>query len=253
MKTINTITLLGNIGKVEIVEFKDESIITKISLATNNLVGGAEQTQWHTLVFKGRCAHVVSLLQKGDQLMVNGMMTYRSWKDNHGQSRIAPEVIITDSVGEFSIITGQIGQIPDHLKTNFQRQAPQQRTQAQPRQAPQQRTQPRQQAPQQRPQAQPRYQDQYQDQSQDLYQDQYDPQFNDGPFDNAPFFDEEQYAPQPQAQTRQAVSAPRQAPQQQQQQPTYITNSQPQAQTSVKVNQVSYGKPTNISYNYNSN
>ncbi|WP_436659738.1 single-stranded DNA-binding protein [Acinetobacter sp. P1(2025)] len=225
MKTINTITLLGNIGKVEIVEFKDESIITKISLATNNLVNNVEQTQWHTLVFKGRCAHVVSLLQKGDQLMVNGMMTYRSWKDNHGQSRIAPEVIITDSVGEFSIITGQIGQVPEYLKSNYQaqprQQAPQQRTQAQPRQ----------QAPQQRTQAQPQQrqtvsaprqapQQQYQNEQQDFHHSHNDDAF----FNDQGLVEPQYYNEQPQQ---------RQAPQQ-----------------NVNYNSSYAGKATTISYNY---
>ena len=93
MSLRNKVTLIGRTGKdVEIVNF-DKGMIAKVSLATSDYYTNAkgekiEETQWHNLVAFGRTAEIMQkYVNKGDEIAVEGKLTYRTYEDKEGSKR----------------------------------------------------------------------------------------------------------------------------------------------------------------------
>lgn len=101
MRTLrNSVQLIGNLGKdVEIKTFDNGNAVANFSLATSEFFTNSEgekvqTTQWHTVVAwgkKGEAMH--SNLSKGNQVLVQGKLTYRSYEDKDGVKRYVTEVI----------------------------------------------------------------------------------------------------------------------------------------------------------------
>lgn len=98
MASFNQITLLGNVGNLEVKTFSNGGKIVEASLATGKRWKDRngnqhEETQWHRLVISGALADTAErYVQKGDSLFVQGEMTYRQWETREGEKRISPEV-----------------------------------------------------------------------------------------------------------------------------------------------------------------
>ena len=101
MASFNQITLLGNVGNLEVKTFQSGGKIVEASLATGkrwtDRNGNAhEETQWHKLVISGNLADTAEqYIGKGDPLFVVGEMTYRQWETRDGEKRTSPEVRVT--------------------------------------------------------------------------------------------------------------------------------------------------------------
>ena len=98
MASFNQITLLGNVGNLEVKTFSNGGKIVEASLATGKRWKDRngnqhEETQWHRLVISGALADTAErYIQKGDPLFVQGEMTYRQWETREGEMRTSPEV-----------------------------------------------------------------------------------------------------------------------------------------------------------------
>ena len=98
MASFNQITLLGNVGNLEVKTFSNGGKIVEASLATGKRWKDRngtqhEETQWHRLVISGSLADTAErYIQKGDPLFVQGEMTYRQWESREGEKRTSPEV-----------------------------------------------------------------------------------------------------------------------------------------------------------------
>ena len=104
MSLRNKVTLIGRTGKdVEIVKLQN-GIIAKVSLATSdhytNVKGEkVEETQWHNLVAFGKTAEIMQkYVNKGDEIAVEGKITYNSYEDKEGQKRYATDIKIEELV-----------------------------------------------------------------------------------------------------------------------------------------------------------
>ena len=98
MASFNQITLLGNVGNLEVKTFSNGGKIVEASLATGKRWKDRngdqhEETQWHRLVIGGPLADTAEkYVHKGDTLFVQGEMTYRQWETREGEKRTSPEV-----------------------------------------------------------------------------------------------------------------------------------------------------------------
>ena len=98
MASYNNITLLGNIGNVQVKTFQNGGKIVEATLATSKRWKdrngeSREETQWHNLIIGGNLADAAEkYVQKGDPLFVTGEMTYRKYQDRDGNNRSTPEV-----------------------------------------------------------------------------------------------------------------------------------------------------------------
>ncbi len=98
MASYNNITLLGNIGNVQVKTFQNGGKVVEASLATTKRWKDRngeprEETQWHNLIIGGNLADAAEkYVQKGDPLFVTGEMTYRKYQDRDGNNRSIPEV-----------------------------------------------------------------------------------------------------------------------------------------------------------------
>ena len=98
MASFNQITLLGNVGNLEVKTFSNGGKIVEASLATGKRWKDRngnqhEETQWHRLVISGALADTAErYVHKGDSLFVQGEMTYRQWETREGEKRTSPEV-----------------------------------------------------------------------------------------------------------------------------------------------------------------
>ena len=98
MASYNNITLLGNIGNVQVKTFQNGGKIIEATLATSKRWKDRngeprEETQWHNLIIGGNLADTAEkYVQKGDPLFVTGAMTYRKYQDRDGNNRSIPEV-----------------------------------------------------------------------------------------------------------------------------------------------------------------
>jgi single-strand DNA-binding protein len=70
MRSVNKVILIGNATRA----------VANLRLATNRLVHGQEETQFHSVVCWDRLAATVAeYVKKGDPLYVEGRLQYRSF------------------------------------------------------------------------------------------------------------------------------------------------------------------------------
>lgn len=98
MASYNNITLLGNVGNVQVKTFSNGGKVVEVTLATTERYkdrdnNQREDTQWHNLVIGGNLADVAEkFVTKGSPLFVTGKMTYRKYQNAAGENRSVPEV-----------------------------------------------------------------------------------------------------------------------------------------------------------------
>lgn len=104
MSLRNKVILIGRTGKdVEVVKF-DSGSIAKVSLATSDYYTNTngekvEETQWHNLVAFGKTAEILqNYVKKGDEVAVEGKLTYRSYDDKEGVKKYITEIRIENLV-----------------------------------------------------------------------------------------------------------------------------------------------------------
>lgn len=100
MSTINRVTLLGNVGNVEVKEFDKGRKLVQVSLATSESYkkgdDWVDKTEWHRCIFGiPNLAERASNIQKGDKLYVEGAIQTNSWTDKEGNERSTKEINCT--------------------------------------------------------------------------------------------------------------------------------------------------------------
>ena len=97
----NSVRLVGNLGMdPEVKIFDGNKKLTKLSLATNDSYKNDKgeritETQWHNLVLWGAQAGIAGdILKKGDELVIEGKLSNRSYIDKDGNKRYATEVVV---------------------------------------------------------------------------------------------------------------------------------------------------------------
>ena len=106
-KSVNKVTLLGNLGKDPEVKFlPNGQAVANFSLATTDRVKDKtsdqwqERTEWHNITAYGRTAEIVrDYVKKGNKLYIEGRLTTRSWDDKETNKKVyRTEIIINDLV-----------------------------------------------------------------------------------------------------------------------------------------------------------
>ena len=104
MKSLNRVTLLGNVGKdPEMKATVGGTTVANFSLATTKGVKDGsgkwnDVTTWHNLVAFGRTAEIIrDYVSKGSKLYIEGELQTRSWDDKEtGQKRYKTEIVIQE-------------------------------------------------------------------------------------------------------------------------------------------------------------
>jgi single-strand DNA-binding protein len=98
MRGVNKVLLIGNATRdAELRQTNSGKAVSNIRLATNRVVGGEEQTQYHTIVCWDSLAEQTGkYVKKGRLLYVEGRLEYRTFTDDEGKDRGAVEIIASD-------------------------------------------------------------------------------------------------------------------------------------------------------------
>lgn len=96
----NKVQLIGRLGQEpEIISFDNGGKIARFSLATNDTYKDkndktVEKTYWHNIVVRNGLVKVIeSFVEKGQEIMIEGKLTYRSWEDQGGNKNYITEII----------------------------------------------------------------------------------------------------------------------------------------------------------------
>lgn len=102
-KLRNKVQLIGNVGEnPEITELDNNNKVARLSLATNEHYKNAKgekvkRTEWHTLIAWGKVAEIVErLVTKGQELAIEGKLTYRTYEDKEHVKRQVTEIVISE-------------------------------------------------------------------------------------------------------------------------------------------------------------
>ncbi len=106
-KSINKVTLLGNLGKDPEVKFLPSgqavanfSIATTSSIKDKTTNDWKETTEWHNVTAYGRTAEIIrDYVKKGNKLYVEGRLTTRSWDDKETNKKVyRTEIVVNELV-----------------------------------------------------------------------------------------------------------------------------------------------------------
>jgi single-strand DNA-binding protein len=95
---MNTIHILGRLGKDPETRQVGETSVTNFSVATTERYkdrhgNKQEKTQWHTVSFWGKQGEIIAkYFNKGDQIQVTGTMEYRKWETKMALTANQPEI-----------------------------------------------------------------------------------------------------------------------------------------------------------------
>ena len=96
---MNKVILKGNLGKDPEVKTFDWGKVAKFSLATTESYTDKKgekitNTEWHNIVFKGPVVEVIEKhLKKGSQVLVEGKIVTRTYKDKNQVDHWATEIV----------------------------------------------------------------------------------------------------------------------------------------------------------------
>ena len=97
---MNKALLIGRLGQdVELSYLPNGTAKASFSVATSEkrTVNGEkkEYTEWHRLVAWAKTAEIIAqYFHKGDPIVVEGRITYRSWEDKDGNKRWMTEIVV---------------------------------------------------------------------------------------------------------------------------------------------------------------
>ena len=105
-KSVNKVTLLGNLGKDPEIKFLPSGqAVANFGLATSDRYKDKagewqDRTEWHNVVAYGRTAEIVrDYVKKGNKLYIEGRLTTRSWDDkDSGKKVYRTEIVVNDLV-----------------------------------------------------------------------------------------------------------------------------------------------------------
>lgn len=99
----NSVRLVGNLGMdPEVKVFDSNKKLARLSLATSESYKNEKgekvtDTQWHNLVIWGQQAQIAGdLLKKGDEIVIEGRLSNRSYVDKDGNKKYASEIVVNE-------------------------------------------------------------------------------------------------------------------------------------------------------------
>ncbi|APG66063.1 single-stranded DNA-binding protein [Tenacibaculum todarodis] len=99
----NKVQLIGRLGQdPEIINFNDGNKMAKFSLATDesykdNNGEKVERTFWHNIVVKNGLVKVIEeYVTKGQEIALEGKLSYRNWEDKEGNKRYTTEIVCNE-------------------------------------------------------------------------------------------------------------------------------------------------------------
>lgn len=99
----NKVQLIGNLGNdPEIITLESGKKLAKFSIATNETYKNSSgekvtDTQWHNIVAWNKTAEIIEkYLQKGNEVIIEGKLTSRSFDDKEGNKRYVTEVVCNE-------------------------------------------------------------------------------------------------------------------------------------------------------------
>ncbi len=99
----NRVQLIGNLGKdPEVKTFDNGKKVARFSMATSETYKNATgekvtETQWHNIVaWNGTAGIVEKYLKKGNEVAIEGKLTYRNWEDKDGKKHYITEIIANE-------------------------------------------------------------------------------------------------------------------------------------------------------------
>ncbi len=100
MRGVNSVTLIGNLGKDPDVQLLEGNIaVAKFPLATTETFKDrsgklVSQTEWHTVVlWRGLAELAQKYLHKSSLVYIEGRLRTRSWDDKDGNRKFATEIV----------------------------------------------------------------------------------------------------------------------------------------------------------------
>ena len=98
MRGVNKVILVGNATRdAELRHTQSGKPVSNIRLATNRVVNGNEETQFHGVVCWDKLAETTATyVKKGDPLYVEGRLEYRTFQDEEGKERGVCEIVASD-------------------------------------------------------------------------------------------------------------------------------------------------------------
>ena len=106
MKSLNRVTLIGNLGKdVEVRTTGGGVSVANLSIATNSRYKDKsgewqDKTEWHNVVLFDKLADVAQqYLKKGNTVYVEGRLQTRSWEDEKTkQKKYMTEIVVSELI-----------------------------------------------------------------------------------------------------------------------------------------------------------
>jgi single-strand DNA-binding protein len=100
MSSVNKVTLLGNVGNIEVKSFDNGKKLVQLSLATSDGYKKndewVEKTEWHRCIFAiPALADRASSIQKGDKIYVEGSISTNAWTTKDGEKKEIKEIACT--------------------------------------------------------------------------------------------------------------------------------------------------------------
>lgn len=99
----NSVQLIGRLGaKPEMVALDSGNKLAKLSLATNETYKNQKgekviNTQWHKCIAWGKVAeNMVAFLDKGQEVAVQGKITYKNYTNKDGKMVYYTEIVINE-------------------------------------------------------------------------------------------------------------------------------------------------------------
>lgn len=99
----NKVQLLGNLGSdPEIINLESGRKLAKFAIATNETYRNAKgekvtDTQWHNVIAWNKTAEVIEkYMHKGNEVMIEGKLTSRSYETKEGEKRYITEVVCNE-------------------------------------------------------------------------------------------------------------------------------------------------------------
>ncbi|CAM1356525.1 single-stranded DNA-binding protein [Tenacibaculum halocynthiae] len=99
----NRVQLIGNLGNdPEIITLESGKKLAKFSIATNETYKNSSgekvsDTQWHNIVAWNKTAEIIEkYLEKGNEVVIEGKLTSRSFDDKEGNKRYVTEVVCNE-------------------------------------------------------------------------------------------------------------------------------------------------------------
>lgn len=99
----NRVQLIGNLGnEPEIIELESGKKLAKFAIATNETYRNAKgekvtDTQWHNVIAWNKTAEIIEkYVQKGNEIIVEGKLTSRSYETKEGEKRYITEVVCNE-------------------------------------------------------------------------------------------------------------------------------------------------------------